>query len=192
MKSPSPPGCNRGFDLDHWLVGMSGIRNQPSPGAVNQQVQCFEDRLADDHFIADNQSLFYCASPINLYLHRLGNAYRVFAAVRVLGQSLAGDGEAQRLDDLARKHCSDRAGIDKSAGAAVADLARTDLTSARERFVYGVGQGEIRSDFTHPLSLPAFHLLHLRRPPSVPRSTDRSLRASQPTREHSLIASGTC
>jgi hypothetical protein len=45
-------GILKSFHLQHWLVGVSWIREQTLLTAIYMEVRFFEDGLSDNHFVA--------------------------------------------------------------------------------------------------------------------------------------------
>jgi hypothetical protein len=101
------------LDLGHGLVRMGGIGNQSPVGAVGQQIQFFQDGLADEDFIAQDQGFFHGVSLVDFENDRLGDVYSFPSPIRVFSDTLAAYRQSQLLPYLNGDYRANGAGIDK-------------------------------------------------------------------------------
>ena len=78
---------------------MRRIGNQPLEGAVNQQVRCFQYRLADDQFVIQDEASFDRAASQRLDPHLLRQRNGFLAAIGVFGNPLSQQIDSQREDN---------------------------------------------------------------------------------------------
>jgi hypothetical protein len=137
------------FDFCHGLIGVSRIGNKALMGAVGEQIQLFEDRLANEHFIPQDQCFLQCVAAQTFDDKRFRHADRFLATVRIFRDTLPTYLQSQVFHNLRRNHRAHRACVHQCIQVAAAHLRVGNLPTARQHFVQRVGQSYFDTYFTH-------------------------------------------
>lgn len=82
------------------LVGVSWVGNEAATVTVGEQIEFFEDRLADENFVTENEGLFQRIAAEDLENNRPRNPDRVLTSIGVLRHALSAHANAQPLQNV--------------------------------------------------------------------------------------------
>lgn len=128
------------------LVGMGGIGKESLVGGVGQQIEFFQDRLANEDLVTQHQSLFQRVTAEDIQDHGLRHVHSPFAATGVFSDTLAAHAAAEFLEDLRRNHTTDRTGIHQGIRLVTTDFFGRNAATTSQCLVPCVGKTDLHSN----------------------------------------------
>ncbi len=93
---------------------MSRVRDDAAIRAIDEQIEFFQNRLADQNLVTQNKRVFESVAAVDFDDDWLSDPDQLFASVRELGRGLLANPQTDLFYDVRRNHRPNRAGVHES------------------------------------------------------------------------------